>query len=132
MGEHPYHEWFGSPEPCPALYIEVMRPTEKEPFMKDLIAAFDTGAPLTAVPMKYKSTARLHPLRQVKLKWPGYPVEKVPTYFVKITAEGCTPRSVEVVFDPCHDEYALIGRNLMKYWYAVLKGPEEILEISEP
>ena len=131
MVEYHYHEWFGSPEPCPALYIQVTGPTEKEPFLKDLIAALDTGAPLTAVPMKYKNITHLYPNRRIKLRWPGYLEDKVPTYLVKVTAEGCAPRLVEMVYDPTHEDYALVGRNLMRYWCATLRGPEQILEISE-
>lgn len=131
MGEHPYHYWFDL-EPCPALYIELTRPTEQEPFLPDLLAAFDTGAPLTAVPMKYKDTARLVPARKVRVRWAGYPEDRQPTFLVKVTADGYVPRLVEIVFDPDpRREYALIGRNLMRYWHAILKGPEQILEIRE-
>jgi len=130
MGEHPYHEWFGSPELCPALYIQLAKPQDDEPFL-ELIAAFDTGAPLTAIPLTYKDKAQLIPSRPVKVKWAGYPTERVSAYIVKLTANGYTPRLVEVIYDPNHTEYALIGRNLMKYWYATLKGPERILEITE-
>ena len=131
MGEHNYHPWFGSPEPCPALYIELTRPTEDTPFLRDLIAAVDTGAPLTAIPWKYKQDANLYPARQIKLQWPGYSDDRVPTYLVEVNAEGYRPELVEVVFDPTHSEYALIGRNLMKHWHVLLKGPEQVLEIDD-
>ena len=126
-----YHEWFGSPEPCPALYIDVSAPTEQEPFVKDQIAALDTGAALTALPVKYKSTIRLHPHRRIRILWPGCLEDTVPAYLVRVTAGRHAPRLVEMIYDPNHEDYALIGRNLMKHWRATLKGPEQILEISE-
>lgn len=130
MGEHPYREWFGSPELCPALDIQLAKPQDTKPLL-ELPAAFDTGSPLTAIPLIYKDTCKLVPARKIKVRWPGYFEGSIPTYIVRLTIDGYTPRLVEIVYDPTHEDYALIGRNLMNYWYATLKGPERILEITE-
>ncbi len=131
MVEHHYHEWFGSPEPCPALYVELTRPMEQEPFKTDLIAALDTGAPLTAIPIQYKTTARLQPHRSGKVRWQNYLKDREPIYLVRVTADGCAPRLIEIIYYEPHEDYALIGRNLMKHWHMTLNGPEQTLQISE-
>ena len=134
MSEHNYSAWWGSPEPCPALYIAATAPVNeeaKEPFVKDLIAALDTGAPLTALPTKYKQKAKLHPAAPVKIKWAGYPEERVPAFLAEVSVDEYAPRLVQIIFSDRLDQYALIGRNLMRHWHMILKGPEQILEIRE-
>jgi len=99
--------------------------------LPDIIAAVDTGAPLTAIPLRYKETARLQPIDRVSVKWRGYGEDRVPVYLVYVTAEECSPQLVRVVFDPWDPDYALIGRNLMKHWQVILNGPEQTMEIKE-
>ncbi len=131
MGEHAYHDWWGSPEPCPALYIELTRPNESVPFEIDLIAALDTGAPLTAVPWRLKDTANLHPVGRRWVEWAHYSGYE-PTYMVRVAADEYFPQLVEILFHPYKQDYALIGRNLMRYWHVTLKGPQQILQITIP
>lgn len=132
MGEHNYHEWFGDPEPCPALYIHITRPTEDEPVLPDLLAAIDSGSSLTCVPAKYKERCRLVTIGNVKVKWPSYPTGTTPAYMAYVTADGYRRMLVEIVFDPFHHDYAIIGRNMLKHWHVTLRGPESILDIREP
>lgn len=130
MVEYHYHEWFGSPEPCPALYIDVARPKDNKPFRKGLLAAIDTGSSLTALPMECRPVG-LHSHGRVKVRWTTYPEGPTPAYIVKVTTEGLASILVEIIFYPNPEGYALIGRNLLKHRFAMLKGPEQILEISE-
>ena len=126
MVERNYHSQ-DNVEPLPALYIELTRPSENAPFLKDLLAPLDTGAPFTVIPQKYKDIANLNstPIRHGNYKDP-----KCPIYLVKVTAEECMPQTVEIIFMPTFEQ-PVIGRNLMKYWHTTLKGPEQILEITE-
>jgi len=131
MGVHTYHDWFGSPEPCPALYISLRRPEDRQPCLSDIIAAVDTGAPLTAIPLGYKDIASLVPRGWVHVRWRGYDEPRVPTYLAYVAAEECVPRLVEIFFDRYLINYALIGRNLMKHWHVTLNGLEQTMEIEE-
>lgn len=131
MGEHLYHEWFKSPEPCPAIYIHLTRPSEQEPFLLDILGAIDTGAPLTVLPLEYKDRANLIPAARRRIRWSDYEGDR-PTYMAIVTAEELKPRLVEILFDEHCAGYALIGRNLMKHWRVMLNGPEQVLQIREP
>ena len=117
-------------EPLPALYIGLTRPSENEPFLKDLLAPLDTGAPFTAIPYQYKGRAGLNPHDHTPLRHGNYYNSRCPIYMAKVTAEECMPRMVEIVFLPTL-EHPVIGRNLMKFWHTKLKGPARILEITE-
>ena len=118
-------------EPLPALYIELARPSENEPFVKDLLAPLDTGAPFTAIPYQYKDKAGLHPHGYTPIRHGDYYDPRCPKYLAKVTAEDCMPQMVEIIFLQTLPQ-PLIGRNLMKFWDTTLKGPERILEITEP
>jgi len=118
-------------EPLPALNIELTRPSDSAPFIKDLLAPLDTGAPFTAIPQEYKDLASLKLHDYTPIRHGDYSDSRCPKYLVKVTAEGCTAQTVEIIFLPTIEQ-PLIGRNLMKFWHAKLKGPERILEISEP
>lgn len=118
-------------EPLPALYIELTRPSEGEPFLKDLLAPLDTGAPFTAIPIEYRDTAGLKLHDYIPVRHGGYYEPRCPKYLVKIAAEECMPQMVEIIFLPTLVQ-PVIGRNLMRYWHTTLKGPEQILEITEP
>jgi hypothetical protein len=130
MVERNYHLQ-DSEEPLPALYIELTRPGENEPFLKDILAPLDTGAPITAIPHEYKEQANLKPYDYGPVRHGNYWDPKCPKFLVEVTAEECIPQTVEIIFLPTLGQ-PVIGRNLMKYWYATLKGPEQILEITEP
>ena len=134
MVECNYHDCDDS-EPCPAHYVEVARPMDADPFIKEVLAFFDTGSPLVILPAKYQNTIELHPARTVPLLWRsfGYRDPETPTYLVSITVEGCEPELVEAVFPPSeiHYEYVLIGRNLMKSWTILLNGPEQKMIITK-
>ena len=134
MVKRAYADWthYGSEEPCPAIYIKLTRPQDNEPVVEDLIAAVDSGSSITAIPAKYKGQLQLYPSGYTRVRFRGYFMDKEPTYQVYVTANACKPRLVEVIYDPEHDEYALLGRNLMKYWNTEMRGPEYILEITEP
>lgn len=118
-------------EPLPALYIELTRPTEDKPFLKDLLAPLDTGAALTAMPIKYKDTAGLMVHGYTPVRHGDYYERRCPTYLAKVTAEECMSQTVEIIFLQTLSQ-PLIGRNLMKYWHTTLRGPEQILKIAEP
>ena len=118
-------------EPLPALYIELTRPSEDEPFLKDLLAPLDTGAPLTAMPIDYRDTAGLKVYDYTPVKHGNYYERRCPKYLAKVTAEECMPQTVEIIFLPTLRQ-PVIGRNLMRHWHTTLKGPERILEIAEP
>ena len=117
-------------EPLPALYIELTRPSENAPFVKDLLAPLDTGAPFTAMPQTYKDIANLKPHDYTPIRHGNYDVPRCPKYLVKVTADECIPQMVEIIFLPTLG-HPVIGRNLMKYWHTELEGPEQILKITE-
>ena len=129
MVERNYHSQ-DNVEPLPALYIELTRPGDNTPFVKDLLAPLDTGASLTAMPQKYKDRANLKPYDYTLIRHGDYYDPRCPKYLVKVTAEECMPRMVEIIFLPTLEQ-PVIGRNLMKYWHTKLKGPEQILEITK-
>jgi predicted aspartyl protease len=130
MVERNYHA-HNNFEPLPALYIELTRPTDNMPFKKDLLAPLDTGAPLTVIPLKYRDSANLQPHDYTPIRHGTYYDPRCPKYLVKVTAEGCAQQMVEIIF--LHTtEKPLIGRNLMKFWETKLRGPECMLEVSEP
>ena len=118
-------------EPLPALYIELTRPSENAPFVKDLLARLDTGAPFTAIPQKYKDMADLKFHDHTPILHGDYYDSRCPKYLVRVTAEECRPQTVEIIFLPTLEQ-PVIGRNLMMYWHTKLKGPERTLEITEP
>lgn len=118
-------------EPLPALYIELTRPSEDEPFLRDLLAPLDTGAPFTAMPIKYKDVAGLKAHDYTAVRHGDYFDSRCPKYLAKVTAEECMPQKVEVILLPTLSQ-PVIGRNLMRYWHTTLKGPEQILKINEP
>ena len=118
-------------EPLPALYIELTRPSEDDPFLRDLLAPLDTGAPFTAIPIEYKDTAGLMAHDYTAVRHGDYREPRCPKYLAKVTAEECMPQMVEIIFLPTLSQ-PVIGRNLMRYWHTTLKGPERILEITEP
>jgi len=117
-------------EPIPALYVELTRPGDKEPFLKDVLAPLDTGAPLTAIPSKYKDAASLKPHDFTPVRHGGYYEDRCPMYLARVIAEDCKPQTVDVIFLPTLQQ-PVIGRNLMRYWHTILDGPEGILEITE-
>jgi len=129
MVERNYHSQ-DNVEPLPALYIELTRPSDNAPFVKDLLAPLDTGSPFTVIPQEYKDSADLKPHDYTPIKHGNYFDPRCPKYLVKVTAEGCMPQMIEIIFLPTKPE-PLIGRNLMKYWHTTLNGPEQILEIRE-
>jgi len=118
-------------EPLPALYIELTRPSESEPFSKDLLAPLDTGAPFTAMPIEYRNRAGLKFHGYTSVRHGDYYERRCPKYLVKVTAEECMPQTIEIIFLRTLRQ-PVIGRNLMRYWHTTLKGPEQILEITEP
>jgi predicted aspartyl protease len=129
MAEHNYYAQ-DNVEPLPALNIELTRPSESVPFVKDLLAPLDTGAPFTVIPKKYKDLAGLKLHDYTPIRHGDYYEPECPKYLVNVSVEGCMPQMVEIIFLPTTD-HPLIGRNLMKFWYTKLKGPEQILEITE-
>lgn len=129
MIERNYHSQDRS-EPLPALYIELTRPNEDVPFVKDLLAYLDTGSSFTAMPDEYKDEANLKFHDSTKILHGNFYDDRRPIYLVKVTAEECMPQMVEIIFMPTLKQ-PMIGRNLMKYWHTTLKGPEQILEITE-
>jgi len=128
MVERNYH--WDKVEPLPALYIDLTRPNEKEPFLKGLLAPLDTGASITAIPSVHSDIARLETHDFTPVRHGDFYQPKWPKYLVQVTADECVPRMIEIIFLPTL-ERPVIGRNLMKYWYTTLKGPEQILEIRE-
>jgi len=130
MVERNYHLQ-DSEESLPALYIELTRPGENEPFLKDELAPLDTGAPFTAIPYEYKDQANLRPHDYGPVIHGDHFERRCPRFLVKVTAEECMPRMVEIIFLETLQR-PVIGRNLMKYWHTTLNGPEQILEITEP
>ena len=133
MVRHNYCDWkhYGSEEHCPAAFIELVRPDGKTVIIKDIQAAIDTGSSITAIPIKYKIALELVPSRSIPVRWPNYYSEKEPTYQVILTLDGCKPLYTEIIFDPFHESYALIGRNVLKHWKTILHGPESYFEIEE-
>ncbi len=128
--ESHYHE--KDSEPCPALYIDLTRPTETDPFQTDLLAYLDTGAPWIAVPIEHKAKGGLHPFDFRDILIGNQLREKEPIYLVKVLIDGYVSQPAEMIFWDYNRDYAIIGRNLMRHWHTTLKGPEQILEISEP
>ncbi len=132
MGDHSYHDWsvFGCEEHCPALYINLVKPIDGEPFYTDLLAAVDTGAGLTTVPRRCREGANIVPSRKINLQWRDY-VEEAPVCITTVSINGYKPITIEVAYSINLNEYALIGRNLIKKWYIILKGPELVFSINE-
>lgn len=130
MVKRNYHLW-DNLEPLPALYIQLTRPNENEPFLKDLLAPIDSGAPFTAIPFMYRDDANLKFHDSTPIRHGSYSEPRCPKYLVKVTAEECAPQTIEIIFLPTL-EHPVIGRNLMKYWHTILNGPEQTLQISEP
>lgn len=126
-----YSSWYNSPEACPALYIDFIKPDGGDPFVTDLQACLDTGSATTAIPEDIIAKANLISFGPVEVKWPFHPTQKVQGYMVYLKADNCKPRFIEVIPDPFHKDYAIIGRNLMKHWKLLLNGPESIFEINE-
>jgi len=129
MVERNYHSQ-DSLEPLPALYIELTRPNEDVPFVKDLLAPLDTGTSFTAIPDEYQDIANLKFHDSTPIRHGDFYDNRRPIYLVKVTVEECMPQMVEIVFMPTLKQ-PVIGRNLMKYWHTTLKGSEQILEITE-
>jgi len=134
MVKRNYADWsyYGSKEPCPALYVELKNPKDEAHFVKDIRAALDTGSSLTAIPLEYKSKLALVPHDYIKAVWRKQIIPQVPVFRALLTANGCKPREIDIIYDPhtAHD-YVLLGRNLMKYWNTFLYGPEHCFEINE-
>lgn len=113
--------------PAPFLDVMVEHPTtgQRLPFP----AKLDTGADISAIPLAAVEQLRLLPIRAISVEGYGNKPTSVSTYAVALNVANARFRmEVIVVAEP----YALLGRDVLNYFYARLNGPDLTFDLSLP
>ncbi len=111
--------------PAPFLDMNVEHSTTGQQL--SCLAKLDTGADISAIPMTVAEQLRLLPVRVISVE--GYENEPmpVPTYAVALNvANARFLMEVIVITEP----YALLGRDVLNYFYARLNGPDLTFDLS--
>jgi predicted aspartyl protease len=113
--------------PAPFLDL-VLRHPEKSTQSVPITAKVDTGADISAIPESV--IAQLELPMTGKLIVQGYDgrLLDVSTYAAHIEIDSARFKVYEVV--ATHEPYALLGRDILNYFYVRLNGPELTLDVS--
>ena len=106
--------------PGPFLDIIIRHPRSPAKF-QSVPAKLDTGADVSAIPQRIADELELLPTRTILIE--GYDGSQtiIETYTVTIEAATARFLQVEVILIP--DESALLGRDLLNFFYIQLNGP---------
>lgn len=107
----------------PAPFIEVII---RHPRLTDRVqrvpAKLDTGADLSAIPQAVADELELLPASTIIAEAYDGSQTSLETYTVIFEFANARFRQVEIILVP--DAYALLGRDLLNYFYVHLNGPE--------
>ncbi len=121
----PYHR--DIEPPAPFLDVTVEHPTSGQRL--SFPAKLDTGADISAIPVTVVEQLRLLPVRAISVE--GYESKPMPvsTYAVALNVADARFR-MEVI--AITEPYALLGRDVLNYFYARLNGPDLTFDLSLP
>ena len=113
----------------PAPFLELIIRHPEEPTLAiNILAKIDTAADVSAIPASLVNQLRLPPARKLLVE--GY--EGVPAFVVTYGAifEVAQARfkGLRVVAFP--DDYVLLGRDILNYFYVQLNGPDLTFKVS--
>lgn len=113
--------------PAPFLDLIVHHPQASSE-SRTVAAKLDTGADVSAIPQQIAEELALIPVRTIVVE--GYDGTKttIDTYIVIVQIGKTRFRNVEVILIP--DDHALLGRDLLNFFYTKLNGPALTLELS--
>jgi predicted aspartyl protease len=114
--------------PAPFVHVSI-RPPERGIAVSDLPALLDTAADITVIPARVAEELQLIPLDEVPIGGFDGRVSWVSTFLVQLALRQSTPKVIRVVAS--RDEpYALLGRDVLNDYRAILDGPLLRLEIE--
>ncbi len=106
--------------PAPFLDIVIRHPHEPEQ-LRRVPAKLDTGADLSAIPQAVADELGLLPVQTITAESFDGTRTLLDTYAVILEIAQARFRYIEVILVP--DDYALLGRDVLNYFYARLDGP---------
>jgi hypothetical protein len=112
--------------PAPFLDIIVHHPTNPAQ-VAPIRAKIDTAADISAIPATLVTRLGLSPTSQLTIEGYNGLSETVFTHYAVIEVAQVRFR-VEVIAIP--DAYALLGRDILNYFYTLLNGPDLTFNLS--
>ena len=113
--------------PAPFLDLTIRHPDDSGQ-MAGLKAKIDTGADVSAIPATLVTQLGLPMVSKLMIEgYDGVPTS-VATYSVKFEIDESLFKSQEIIAIP--EIYALLGRDILNYFYLKLNGPELTFEIN--
>jgi len=115
--------------PAPVLEISLTVPNSlfSKNYIKS-IALLDTGADITATPQWIVEQLQLKYVDEILASGYDGPPKKVFVYSVKIIFDNLEDFVIRTI--PTDKKYVMIGRNILNKWSLLLKGRDNIFEIS--
>lgn len=106
--------------PGPFLEIIIRHPRLPAKFQV-VSAKLDTGADISAIPQRMVDELALLPVRTLLVEGYDGGQTAIDTYAVTIEAAKARFRQTEAILVP--EEHALLGRDLLNFFYIQLNGP---------
>jgi predicted aspartyl protease len=111
--------------PAPFLDMRVEHPATGQQLACP--AKLDTGADISAIPMIVAEQLHLLPIRVISVEGYENKAMLVPTYAVALNVTNARFRMEVIVIS---EPYALLGRDVLNYFYAHLNGPDLTFDLS--
>lgn len=106
--------------PAPSLEVLIRHIWTKDRFYT-VSARLDTGADISAIPQFIAEALELQPTRTIVTEAYDGAQTSVNTYVVTLEVAQARFPQLETILIP--EPYALLGRNILNYFYTTLNGP---------
>jgi hypothetical protein len=113
--------------PAPFLDVLVRHPRSPERFRR-IPAKLDTGADISAIPNAVADEPELLAARVILAEAYDGSQVSVRSYFVVLEVAQAHFHHLEVILIP--EDYALLGRDVLNYFYAQLNGPDLTFDLQ--
>ena len=113
--------------PAPFLELTIHHPQIASQ-SRTIAAKLDTGADVSAIPQQIATALALIPARTILVEGYDGTQSTIDTYIVIVQIGKTRFRNVEVILIP--DDHALLGRDLLNFFYTKLNGPALTLALS--
>ena len=118
-----YNSALNPPAPFLSVEISALIGTQAQ----SIPAKIDTGADITAIPTQVIDQLGLTPAGEIKVE--GYDGRSSTSYYYDIILQIDRLKLTGLAAIPLHEEYALLGRDVLNQLQLLLDGPALTLEI---